>query len=78
MATKAWGIKPKNEAQKIALTYLTDATIDLVVLQGVAGSGKTLLALASGLEQVVEQKQYKDIIFTRAPIGWRRYGILAR
>ncbi len=69
MSYKVWGIKPKNDGQKLAIEYLTNPSIDLVVLQGIAGSGKTLLALAAGLEQVVEQRQYKDIIFTRAPIG---------
>ncbi len=66
---KVWGIKSKNSGQEEALHYLMDASIDLVVLQGIAGSGKTLLALAAGLEQVLETKTYKDIIFTRAPIG---------
>ncbi len=66
---KAWGIKSKNVGQERALGYLVDPEIDLVVLQGIAGSGKTLLALAAGLEQVVEQKMYKDIIFTRAAVG---------
>ncbi len=66
---KVWGIKSKNSGQEEALHYLMDASIDLVVLQGIAGSGKTLLALAAGLEQVIETHTYKDIIFTRAPIG---------
>jgi len=69
MSIKAWGIKPKNEAQKQAMDYLLDASIDLVIIQGIAGSGKTLLSLATGLEQVVENRMYKDIIFTRAPIS---------
>ena len=68
MAIKAWGIKAKNYGQEEALKYLLDASIDLVVLQGIAGSGKTLLALAAGLEQVVENHMYKEIIFTRAPV----------
>ena len=66
---KAWGVKPKNDAQKFALAYLTDASIDLVILEGIAGSGKTLLALSAGLEQVIESKTYKEIIFTRAPVS---------
>ncbi len=66
---KVWGITARNPQQAEALKYLMDASIDLVILQGIAGSGKTLLALAAGLEQAIEQKQYKDIIFTRAPIG---------
>ncbi len=65
----AWGVKGRNDGQKAALTYLTDASVDLVILEGIAGSGKTLLALAAGLEQVIEQRQYKEIIFTRAPVS---------
>lgn len=66
---KAWGITPKNNGQREALKALTDNSIDLVVLSGIAGSGKTLLALAAGLEQVIETKSYRDIIFTRAPVS---------
>lgn len=69
MTKSAWGIKPKNDAQKEALKHLTDASIDLVILQGIAGSGKTLLALAAGLEQVLENKVYKEIMFTRAAVS---------
>jgi PhoH-like ATPase len=64
-----WGIKAKNEEQKEALKHLMNPEIDLVVLSGTAGSGKTLLALAAGLEQILETKMYREIIFTRAPIG---------
>lgn len=69
MVKSAWGIKPKNGPQGEALKSLLDPSIDLVVLEGTAGSGKTLLALAAGLEQIIENRMYKDIIFTRAPIG---------
>jgi len=66
---KVFGIKPKCDSQKEALKQLMDASVDLVVLEGIAGSGKTLLALAAGLEQVLESKQYKEILFTRAPVA---------
>lgn len=66
--TKAWGVKSRNDGQTKALKYLMDPSIDLVILQGIAGSGKTLLALAAGLEQVIENRIYKEIIFTRAPV----------
>lgn len=69
MAKSAWGVKSRNSGQEQALRALLDPSIDLVILQGIAGSGKTLLALAAGLEQVVENRMYKDIIFTRAPVG---------
>lgn len=69
MTIKCWGIKSKNSGQEQALSALMDPSIDLVIMSGIAGSGKTLLALAAGLEQVIEQRMYKEIIFTRAPIG---------
>ena len=64
-----WGIKSKNPEQAEALKWLLDASIDLVVLEGIAGSGKTFLALAAALEQVLEQRMYSEIIFTRAPVS---------
>lgn len=64
-----YGVTGKNAAQKEALTHLMNPEIDLVVLEGVAGSGKTFIALAAALEQVVETKVYKEILFTRAPVS---------
>ena len=69
MPNKVWGLKSKNAQQDESIGYLLDPSIDLVILQGIAGSGKTLLALAAGLEQVFETHMYNDIIFTRAPIA---------
>lgn len=70
MARKTgWGVRPKNDQQAEAMKHLLDASIDLVVLEGIAGSGKTYLALAAALEQVIEQHTYSEIIFTRAPIA---------
>lgn len=66
---KAYGVKAKCVKQQEAINALLDASIDLVVLEGVAGSGKTLLALAGGLEQVLESRQYREIMFTRAPVS---------
>lgn len=66
---KVFGIKPKNDSQTEALKALLDCSVDLVVLEGIAGSGKTLLALAAGLELVLESKQFKEIMFTRAPVA---------
>ena len=65
MSYRAWGIHPKNIYQAMALNALLDPHIDLVILTGPAGSGKTLLALAAALEQVVEQGIYEKIIVTR-------------
>jgi len=66
MSKQAWGINPKNIYQGMAMDALLDPSIDLVVLTGAAGSGKTLLALASALEQVVERGFYDKIIVTRS------------
>ena len=62
----AWGITPKNIGQALALHALLDPHIDLVVLTGPAGSGKTLLALAAALEMTVERNMYDKIIVTRS------------
>lgn len=69
MAYKCWGVSPKNEQQQECMKHLLDPYIDLVIMQGVAGSGKTLLALAAGLECTFNDKQYSEIIFTRAPVS---------
>jgi len=66
MAKTAWGVHPKNIYQGMALDALLDPTIDLVILTGPAGCGKTLLALASALEQVIERGLYDKIIVTRS------------
>jgi PhoH-like ATPase len=66
MSRRAWGITPKNIGQAMALHALLDPHIDLVVLTGPAGSGKTLLALAAALEMVVERNMYDKIIVTRS------------
>ncbi|SHI24962.1 PhoH family protein [Ferrimonas marina] len=65
MGYHAWGISPKNIYQGMAMQALMDPNIDLVILTGPAGSGKTLLALAAALEQVVEQRRYDRVIVTR-------------
>ena len=66
MAKQAWGIHPKNIYQGMAMDALLDPTIDLVILTGPAGCGKTLLALATALEQVIERGLYDKIIVTRS------------
>jgi PhoH-like ATPase len=66
MGKSAWGIHPKNIYQGMSLDALLDPNIDLVILTGPAGSGKTLLALASALEQVIERGLYDKIIVTRS------------
>ncbi len=63
---KIWGISPKNPRQAIALSQLTDPHYDLNILLGPAGSGKTFLAVAAALHQVLETKQYKKIVVVRS------------
>jgi len=62
------GIVPRNMDQSLALEFLTEKEIDFVALLGPAGTGKTLLALAAGIHQIMEQKIYTEIIMTRATI----------
>ena len=66
-----WGITARNREQNFALNLLMNPEIDFVTLLGQAGSGKTLLTLAAGLTQVLEQKTYNEIIMTRVtvPVG---------
>jgi PhoH-like ATPase len=67
----AWGITARNREQNFALNLLMNADIDFVTLLGQAGTGKTLLTLASGLMQTLEVKHYSEIIMTRVtvPLG---------
>jgi PhoH-like ATPase len=66
-----WGINARNREQNFALNLLMDPEIDFITLIGTAGTGKTLLTLAAGLEQTLEQKRYNEIIMTRVtvPVG---------
>ncbi|MFM8341024.1 MAG: PhoH family protein [Methylomonas sp.] len=66
-----WGVCAKNREQNFALNILLNPNIDFVTLLGSAGTGKTLLALAAGLTQTMEAKQYQEIIMTREtmPVG---------
>ena len=66
-----WGVNARNIEQNFALNLLTDPDIDLVTLIGTAGTGKTLLALAAGLAQTLDQSRYREIVMTRVtvPVG---------
>jgi PhoH-like ATPase len=66
-----WGITARNREQNFALNLLMNPDCDFVTLLGQAGTGKTLLALAAGLTQVLESKTYTEIIVTRVtvPVG---------
>jgi PhoH-like ATPase len=63
-----WGIQARNREQNFALNLLMDPQFDFVTLLGPAGTGKTLLALAAGLEQTLEQNLFREIIMTRITI----------
>lgn len=65
LSRKAWGITPKNIYQAMAMNALMDPQVELVILTGPAGCGKTLLALASALEMVIEQGIYDKVLVTR-------------
>lgn len=64
-----WGITARNREQNFALNALMDPDIDFVTLLGTAGTGKTLLALAAGLAQTMDQQRYREIIMTRATVS---------
>ncbi|MGE5825530.1 MAG: PhoH family protein [Bacteroidota bacterium] len=66
-----WGITARNREQNFALNLLMNPAIDFVSLLGQAGTGKTLLALAAGLTQALDDKRYTEIIMTRVtvPLG---------
>ncbi|HIP52667.1 MAG TPA: PhoH family protein [Chromatiales bacterium] len=66
-----WGITALNREQNFALNMLLDPEIDFVSLLGAAGTGKTLLTLAAGLQQTLEDKRYSEIVMTRVtvPVG---------
>ncbi len=65
----AWGVCTRNREQNFAMNLLTDPDIDFVTLAGTAGTGKTLMALAAGLTQVLDDRRYTEIIMTRATVS---------
>lgn len=66
MRQKTWGLTPRNLEQAMAMSLLQDAALDLVILTGPAGSGKTLLALAYGLHAILEEKRFDKLIIARS------------
>ena len=67
----AWGVTARNREQNFALNLLMDPECDFVSLTGTAGTGKTLMTLAAGLSQVLDERRYTEIIVTRVtvPVG---------
>lgn len=66
---EVWGLKPRDIYQALALNLLLDPDIHLVNLNGSAGSGKTILALAAAIEQTLANNRFKRIIATRSTRG---------
>ena len=64
-----WGVTTRNREQNFAMNLLMDPEIDFVTLSGTAGTGKTLMALAAGLTQVLDERRYTEIIMTRATVS---------
>jgi PhoH-like ATPase len=66
-----WGVTARNREQNFALNLLMDPECDFVTLAGTAGTGKTLMTLAAGLSQVLDERRYTEIIVTRVtvPVG---------
>ncbi len=75
---EAWGLRPRSKEQRFALELLLDPDIAVVALDGRAGTGKTILAIAAGLEQVVEQNRYEHLAVYRplVPVGRADVGFL--
>jgi PhoH-like ATPase len=75
---EAWGLRPRSKEQQFALDLLLDPEVTVVALDGVAGTGKTVLALAAGLEQVMEQPTYDKVAVYRpvVPVGKAELGFL--
>jgi len=66
-----WGVKPRNREQQFALELLLDDTVQVVTLLGKAGTGKTLLAIAASLQQVVDEERFNKLLVSRPvmPMG---------
>lgn len=75
---RAFGVEPKNVHQTVALHQLLDPDIAAVSLMGMAGTGKTFLALAAALEQVLEQGRYRRVSVYRplVAVGRQEVGYL--
>jgi PhoH-like ATPase len=66
-----WGIRPRNKEQSFALDLLLNDEVRLVTIVGKAGTGKTLLALAAGLQRTMEDGVYQKLLVSRPifPLG---------
>ncbi|MFA6583243.1 MAG: PIN domain-containing protein, partial [Elusimicrobiaceae bacterium] len=66
-----WGIKPLNKEQRFAMELLLDDSVDIVTLVGQAGTGKTLITLAAGLQKAIDEDVYRRLVICRSivPVG---------
>ena len=77
-APEAWGLRARSKEQRFALELLMDPAVSVVAMDGRAGTGKTVLGVAAGLEQVVEQRRYERLAIYRplVPVGRAEVGFL--
>ena len=75
---EAWGLRARSKEQRFALELLLDPEVSVVALDGRAGTGKTVLAIAAGLEQVVEARAFERLAIYRplVPVGRADVGFL--
>lgn len=75
---EAWGLRARSKEQRFALELLLDPNVNVVALDGQAGTGKTVMAVAAGLEQVVERRAYERLAIYRplVPVGRADVGFL--
>jgi len=75
---EAWGLRARSKEQRFALELLLDPEVSVIALDGRAGTGKTVLAIAAGLEQVVEERRYERLAVYRplVPVGRADVGFL--
>ena len=75
---EAWGLRARSKEQRFALELLLDPNVSVVALDGRAGTGKTILAVAAGLDQVVEHRRYERVAIYRplVPVGRAEVGFL--
>ncbi len=66
MHRRFWGLSPRNMEQAMAMSLLGDDSVDMTVMTGPAGSGKTLLALAYGLHAILEERRFSKLIVARS------------
>jgi PhoH-like ATPase len=66
MSQDLWGIEPRNLEQAMAFFLIQRDDVDMTVMTGPAGSGKTLIALAYGLQAIMEEKRYDKLIVARS------------